>query len=112
MSEKILIFILLALFLFGTVGAATQDKSYITVIGNDLNNGVIVLDILREGKAYWLTCNREMPGCSSLKDGRYQMVELPRDFAMYECKDAEIYSEFAVDPEKDRRLGEYCLEQK
>jgi uncharacterized protein HemY len=61
MRKIILLFILLALFLiFGTVAAGAQGKSYITVKRNDLNNGVVVLDVVRDGKAYRLTCNR---GC-------------------------------------------------
>jgi hypothetical protein len=40
------------------------------------------------------------------------MVELPKNFGMYECKDVEIYPEFAVNPDKDEKLGEFCLEEK
>jgi hypothetical protein len=113
MRKIILLFILLALFLvFGAVGAGSQGKSYITVKRNDLNNGVVVVDVLREGKAYRLTCKQGMPGCASLKNGRYQMVELPNDLGMYECKDVEIYGEFAMNPEKDKKLGEFCLEER
>ena len=113
MRKIILLFILLALFLvFGAVGAGSQDKSSITVKRNDINNGVVVLDVGRDGKAYQLTCNQGMPQCTSLKNGRYQMVELPNNFGMYECKDVEIYGEFAMNPEKDKKLGEFCLEEK
>jgi len=109
----ILLFILLALFLvFGAVGAGSQDKSYTTVKRNDLNNGAVVVDVLRDGKAYRLTCNQGMPGCSNLKNGKYQIVELPKNLGMYECKDVEIYAEFAMNPEKDKKLGEFCLEEK
>ena len=113
MKKGIVFFILLALFLFfGGVGVSAQEKSYITVKGRDLNNGVVIVDVVRDGKAYRLMCNENMPGCSALKNGRYQMVELPKNFGMYECKDVEIYPEFALNPEKDKKLGEFCLEEK
>ena len=72
----------------------------------------MILDIVRDGKAYRLTCNQEMPGCANLKTRKYQMVELPENFRMYECKDVEIYSEFAFNPQTDKKLGEFCLEEK
>jgi len=113
MKKSILLFVLLALFLvFGTVAAGAQDKSYITVKRNDLNNGVVILDIVRDGKVYRLTCNQGMQHCSSLKNGRYRMVELPKNFGMYDCTNVEIYSEFAANPQKDKKFGEFCLEEK
>jgi hypothetical protein len=33
-------------------------------------------------------------------------------FGMYECKDVEIYSESAMTPEKDKKLGKFGLEEK
>jgi len=113
MKNRVVLFILPALFLlFGTVDAWAQEKSYITVKGSEQNNGVVMMDVLRESKAYRLTCNQGMPGCATLKNGRYQMVELPKNFGMYECKDVELYAESAFNPSKDRRIGEFCLEEK
>ncbi len=86
-----------------------QEKSYITVEGNKLNNGVIVVDILKAGKAY-VQCNQGEPGCAALNNGKYQMVELPRNFGIYECKEVEAYPEEAVSPEK--KLEEYYLTEK
>ncbi|MGA8837155.1 MAG: hypothetical protein WCF74_13425 [Candidatus Sulfotelmatobacter sp.] len=109
--KKIIFCMLLGLFLsFGSVEGVAQEKSYITVEGNKLNNGVIVVDILKAGKAYALQCNQGEPGCAALNNGKYQMVELPKHFGIYECKDVEIYPEEAVSPEK--KLGEYCLTEK
>lgn len=113
MKKGIVFFILLALFLlFCGVAASAQERSYMTVKGKDLNNGVVIVEVVRDGKAYRLMCNENMPGCSALKNGRYQMVELPKNFGMYECKDVEIYPEFAVNPEEGQKLGEFCLEEK
>ncbi len=113
MKKKHILFFLLALFLlFGTVEIWAQERSYITVRGNELNNGVVILDILQAGKAYELQCNQGASSCSALKNGRYQIVELPKNFGMYDCRDVEIYAESAVNPGKDKKLGEYCLLEK
>ena len=46
------------------------------------------------------------------EDGKYQMVELPQNFGMYECKvkDVEVYTE--EDKSLQNKLGEYCLIEK
>ena len=115
MKKEISVFLLLALFLlFSAVEVSAQNKSYITVRGTELNNGVVILDVVKAGKTYRLQCNLGAAGCTTLKDGKYLMVELPENFGMYECKDVEVYPEAAVDPEKDKdkKLGEYCLVEK
>jgi len=119
-------YILLALFLaMGMAAASSGQESYIpgngselnnrsliTVKGSELNNGVVVVNILKTGKPHELQCNQEASSCTALKSGKYQIVELPKNFGMYDCKVIEVYSEFAADPEKDKKLGEYCLIEK
>jgi len=82
--------------LMGAVHVSAQEKSYITIRGSELNNGVVILDVLKADKTYELQCNHAVPRCTTLKNGRYQMIELPKDFGMYECKNVEIYPESAV----------------
>ena len=100
--------------LFLLLDVLGQNKSYITVRGSELNNGVVVLDIAREAKAYKLQCNYGAAGCTTLKNDKYLMVELPENFGMYECKCVDVYPENTVDPQKDKdtKLGEYCLIEK
>lgn len=108
--RKVVLFALLVLFLsFGSAEALAQEKSDITVEGSKLNNSVVVVDILKAGKTYVLQCNQGAPGCEALKQGKYQMVELPQNFGMYECqvKDVEVYTE--DDNNRQNKLGEYCL---
>jgi len=113
MKKKISFFLLLALFFWlGAVEVSAQEKSYITVTGNQLNNGVVILDVVKAGKAYRLQCNQGTPGCVALGNGKYLMVELPENFGLYQCKDVEVYPEPVVNPEKDKKLGEYCLVEK
>jgi hypothetical protein len=113
MKKGLSFFILLALFLLlGAVQTSAQERSYIAVKARDSNNGIVTVDVVRDGKGYRLTCNERMSGCLSLKNGRYLMVELPTNFGIYDCKDVEIYPEFAVDPLRHKKLGEFCLEEK
>lgn len=113
MKKALVIFFLPALLrVFGAVHVSAQEKSYITVRDSDLNNGVVILDVLKANKAYQLQCNHGVSGCTTLKNGNYQMVQLPKNFGMYECRDVEIYPESAVTSDKDKKLGEYCLVEK
>jgi len=115
MKKEIILFLLLALFLlFCVVEVSAQNKSNITVTGNQLNSGVLILDIARAGKTYRLQCNQGAPWCTALKNDKYEMVELPENFGLYECKCVEVYPENAFDPhrDKDKKLGEYCLIEK
>ncbi len=115
---------LLSFFLLlGVVPSLAQGKNYITVKGGDLNSRVVILDVQLAGRDYQLRCNQGAPACTLLKNGRYQMVELPKNFGMYECRDVEVYTESVSPsdaakpdkpdrPNKDDRLGEYCLIEK
>ena len=108
---------MLLLGLFGVAPASTQNQSIITVRGKHLGDGVVVLQAANNGQRYRLLCNENMPACSALKNGRYVVVELPKNFRMYECKDVEVYPESAgtpngsVDMDKSKKLGEFCLEE-
>jgi len=118
MNQKTVLFLLLALIMWlGTVPVSAQEKSYITVRGSELSNGVVILDVVKTSKSYQLQCNQGAAGCTSLKNGNYLMVELPKNFGMYECRDVEVYPQSAATPDstlpdKDKKLGEYCLLEK
>ena len=113
----ILHLVLVVFLLFGSVEVSAQEKSFITVKGSELNNGVVILNVLKASKAYRLQCNQGAPGCTNLQNGNYLMVELPENFGMYECRDVEVYPRSAATadttpPDKDKKLGEYCLVEK
>ena len=118
MKKAIALFFLLDLFcVMDAVLVSAQEKSYITVRGSELNNGVVILDVRKANKDYRLQCNQGAPGCTTLKNGNYQMMELPKNFGMYECRDIEVYPESAATPDaaapdKGQKLGEYCLVEK
>ena len=111
--KKTILFLLLVIFLlFGKVAILAQTKSTVTVKGSALYNGVVVVDVVKEGKTYELTCNQGASSCVPLKGGKYQLVELPPNHGMYECRDVEVYADPAPGVEVTTKLGEYCLTEK
>ena len=115
MKKGAILFVLLALFLLSlTVEVSAQQKSpsAISVKTSQLTNGVLIVDVVKTGKPYELRCNDGAADCTKLKTGKYQMVELPKNFGMYECNDVEVYPESVVTPESSKKVGEYCLIEK
>jgi len=114
MKKKIALFFLLAGFLSAVVlivAAQEKEKSVITVKKSDIVTGVVVVSVQREKapKTFTLQCNQGAPSCNQLKAGKYQMVELPANSGMYDCKDVQVYGETADTEDADQRLGEYCV---
>ncbi len=110
MKRGVIFFFVVALLVFGASSAWAQEKSAITVKGTELSNGVVIVDVLKAGKAVELQCNQGLPSCNPLKSGKYQMIELPPNSGMYDCRDVEVYNDPAVNPEAgDKKLGEYCM---
>ena len=108
--KKGIAFFLLSILLLCCGGAAlAQDMAPITVKKTDTVKGVIVVFILKDAKTLQLQCNDGAPSCAPLKAGKYQMLQLPENHGMYDCKDVQVFAESATDPEKDDKLGEYCM---
>ncbi|MGB2605378.1 MAG: hypothetical protein WBC78_17400, partial [Candidatus Sulfotelmatobacter sp.] len=107
----VLFLLLLAVFCWLEAAGSPQEKSNITVTSSELNNGVVILHVLQGDKTYQLECNANMPECTTHKSGSYQIIELPKGFGMYECRDVEIYAS-ANSPDKDKKIGEYCMVEK
>jgi len=113
MRTKIVLCLVIALFLFAAaVKSLAQEKTAITVKGTTLSNGVLVVDVVKGGKGYDLECNQGAPNCTQLKSGKYQLVELPANTGMYDCKDVKVFPEGADTEDSDKILGEYCLNNK
>jgi hypothetical protein len=117
--KKIMVVLMLLTLVFclGAVRLYAQQKSSITVRGSELNNGVVILDVLRGEKSFKLQCNQGASACTALTTGKYLMIELPKNFGMYECRDVEVYPETVTSsdtgmPDKDKKVGEYCLIEK
>jgi len=66
---------------------------------SELNNGVVTLDVPKASTDYQLQCNERAPGWTNLKNGNYLMVELPKNFGIYEGRDVEVYPQSAAAPD-------------
>jgi len=104
--------LVMAISLLGSGKALAEGKSAITVKGTELNNGVVIVDVVKDGKGYDLQCNQGASGCATLKSGKYLMVELPKNTGMYECRDVEVYADTEAGVDASKKLGEYCLTEK
>lgn len=113
MKTRNALFLLVGLLLlWGAVNASAQEKSPITVKGTSVSNGVVVVDVMKGTKGYLLECNQGSSGCTQLKSGKYQLLELPPNTGMYDCKDVQVFPEGADTEDSDKKLGEYCLNDK
>jgi hypothetical protein len=100
------------LVIVGTEQVFAQKRTPVKVKGSEVVTGVVMFDILKDGKPLELQCNQGAPNCKTLKSGGYVMVERPKNFGMYDCRNVEIYREDKDKPEGAELLGEYCLIEK
>ncbi len=104
------VLILLAI-LVAVVVLAQQKTSTIVVTDTTIATGEVIVTANLGGKSVELQCTQSMPACTSLKNGKYQIVQLPKNHGMYDCQNVHVFAETA-DPETAQRIGEYCLIQK
>jgi len=107
---------ILLLFLAGALMVA-QDKATVTVKGSEVSNGVVIVSVVQpaatdQGKAsFELHCNKGATACQAPQAGSYLMVRLPKNWGMYDCANVDLYPTSA-DPDKDQKIGEFCLIEK
>jgi hypothetical protein len=89
-----------------------QDKTQVKVKGSEVVTGVVIVDLVKDGRALELQCNQGAAACAVLKSGTYILLELPKNYGMYDCKNAEIYPSEKNDPQPSDRIGAYCLIEK
>jgi hypothetical protein len=102
--------ILLAV-LVAVVVLAQQQSSPIVVKEATIATGVVIVTADFGGKSVELQCTQSMPACVSLKNGKYTMVQLPKNHGMYDCQNVDVFQDGA-DLATAQRIGEYCLNQK
>jgi len=102
--------ILLAI-LVAVVVLAQEKPSPIVVKEATTATGVVIVTADLAGKSVELQCTQSMPACVSLKNGKYTMVQLPKNHGMYDCQNVDIFPEGA-DPATAQRVGTYCLNGK
>ena len=105
---KIIFLIVLAL----AVQFSASDKIRITVNNYTVDSGLFVIHADAGGKAIDLVCNQDSPFCSAPAHGEYWMVNwavpVIQYLGTYTCREVDLYP-IAANPERKRKVGEYCL---
>ncbi len=92
--------------------AFVQDKTPVKVKSSEVVTGVVIVHIEKDAKSLELQCNEGAGYCKTLPSGSYLMVELPKNYGMYDCKNVEIYRGDQDKPEAAQMIGAYCLVEK
>ena len=101
--RRAIVFLLLA-----TALLLAQDKSDVTVKSTEVTNHVVLIAAVEHGKHLELQCTEGQSSCTELKPGAYQLIRLPKNRGLYDCKCVDVYPPSA-EPGKDEKLGEYCI---
>jgi len=92
-----------------TQQAFVQEKTAVKVTSSEVVTGVVIVHVQKDAKTLELQCNQGMSGCKALPSGSYLMVELPKNYGIYDCKNVEMYRGDQTKPDADEQLGNYCL---
>jgi hypothetical protein len=92
-----------------------SDKIRIMVNNYTVESDEFVIHATAAGKPIDLLCDRDSPFCSPPKPGEYWMVDWTIPTIEYRgdyvCRDVDLFR-IAANPERARKLGEYCLVEK
>jgi len=92
--------------------ALAQEKTPVKVKSSQVLTGVVIVKIQKGGDSLELQCNEGAGSCKALAAGNYLMVELPKNYGMYDCKNVEVYKGDADKPDAAELVGAYCLMEK
>ena len=95
-----------------TQQAFVQEKTLVKVTSSEVVTGVVIVHVQKDGKALELQCNQGMSGCKALPSGSYRMVELPKNYGIYDCKNVEMYRGDQDKPDAAEMIGNYCMMEK
>ena len=106
---------IILLVLAAGVQLMAQDRSTITVKKSDVSKETVIVTAIQQGDqakaSFELNCNKGASSCKAPEAGTYIMVRLPKNWGMYDCANVDLYAATA-DPDKDQKIGEYCLVEK
>jgi len=92
--------------------ALAQEKAPVKVKSSEVVTGVVIVHVQKGGSALELQCNEGASKCKTLPSGLYLMVELPKNYGLYDCKNVEVYRGDQDKPEEAELVGAYCLMEK
>lgn len=105
--------VLTAAFLVVATGQAfAQEKTPVKVKSSEVVTGVVIVHVQKDAKSLDLQCNEGAGFCIVLPSGNYLLVELPKNYGMYDCKNVEIYRADQSKAESAEKIGAYCLVEK
>jgi hypothetical protein len=87
----------------------SQEKAAVKVKSSEVVTGVVIVHVQKDGKSLELQCNEGTVNCKPLQSGNYMMVELPKNYGMYDCRNVEIYRGDQDKPDAAEKVGSYCL---
>ena len=115
MKTRLTLVALFALFFFlittETFAQEQNQSQAVTVNGSQVNNNVLILSVRKGKESFELHCNVGMSDCTVLQPGDYSMVQLPKNWGMYDCSDVDLYRATPNSSNGDK-LGEYCIIEK
>jgi hypothetical protein len=89
-----------------------QEKTPVKVKSSEVVTGVVIVYVQKGTKSLELQCNEGAGYCKVLPSGNYMMVELPKNYGMYDCKNVEIYRGDQDKPDAAEMMGAYCQVEK
>ncbi len=92
--------------------ALAQDKTPVKVKSSQVITGVVIVKVQKGADSLELQCNEGAGSCKALASGNYLMVELPKNYGMYDCKNVEVYTGDPDKPDEAKLVGAYCLMEK
>jgi len=95
-----------------TQQAFVQERTPVKVTSSEVVTGVVIVHVQKDAKPLELQCNQGMSGCKALPSGSYLMLELPKNYGIYDCKNVEMYRGDQAKPNEAEQLGNYCLIEK
>jgi len=101
-----------ALVLLAGYSAWAQERTAVKVKSSEVVTGVVIVHVQKGGNSLDLQCNEGAGSCNTLPGGSYIMVELPKNYGMYDCKNVEVYKGDLDKPDADEKVGAYCLVEK
>ena len=101
-----------AFVMLATQQAFVQEKTLVKVKSSEIVTGVVIVHVEKDAKSLELQCNQGMDGCKALPSGSYLMVELPKNYGIYDCRNVEMYRGDQAKPDAAGLIGNYCLIEK
>ena len=102
--------VLIAAFVISTTyQALSQERTPVKVKSSEVVTRVVIVHVQKDAKSLDLQCNEGAGNCKALPSGNYLMVELPKNYGMYDCQNVEMYRGDQDKPDAAQKIGEYCL---